>query len=125
METKKEKEKEKDYTITNENIKFPVFIDKSLVPNFKKEKITKETLFQDINKIIEILDAILNQIFEMIQKNLNNFKALCDEYNLNSFDFFIIFRLIKEFVLLLKLKLEQKDEKEFKLISFNDFFNND
>ena len=124
METKKEKEKEKDYTITNENIKFPVFIDKSLVPNFKKEKITKETLFQDINKIIEILDAILNQIFEMIQKNLNNFKALCDEYNLNSFDFFIIFRLIKEFVLLLKLKLEQKDEKEFKLISLDDFFKN-
>ena len=124
METKKENEKEKDYTITNENIKFPVFIDKSLVPNFKKEKITKETLFQDINKIIEILDAILNQIFEMIQKNLNNFKALCDEYNLNSFDFFIIFRLIKEFVLLLKLKLEQKDEKEFKLISFDDFFKN-
>ena len=124
METKKEKEKEKDYTITNENIKFPVFIDKSLVPNFKKEKITKETLFQDINKIIEILDAILNQVFEMIQKNLNNFKALCDEYNLNSFDFFIIFRLIKEFVLLLKLKLEQKDEKEFKLISFDDFFKN-
>ena len=124
METKKEKEKEKDYTITNENIKFPVFIDKSLVPNFKKEKITKETLFQDINKIIEILDAILNQIFEMIRKNLNNFKALCDEYNLNSFDFFIIFRLIKEFVLLLKLKLEQKDEKEFKLISFDDFFKN-
>ena len=124
METKKEKEKEKDYTITNENIKFPVFIDKSLVPNFKKEKITKETLFQDINKIIEILDAILDQIFEMIQKNLNNFKALCDEYNLNSFDFFIIFRLIKEFVLLLKLKLEQKDEKEFKLISFDDFFKN-
>ena len=124
METKKENEKEKDYTITNENIKFPVFIDKSLVPNFKKEKITKETLFQDINKIIEILDAILNQIFEMIQKNLNNFKALCDEYNLNSFDFFIILRLIKEFVLLLKLKLEQKDEKEFKLISFDDFFKN-
>ena len=124
METKKEKEKEKDYTITNENIKFPVFIDKSLVPNFKKEKITKETLFQDINKIIEILDAILNQIFEMIQKNLNNFKALCDEYNLNSFDFFIIFRLIKDFMLLLKLKLEQKDEKEFKLISFDDFFKN-
>ena len=60
----------------------------------------------------------------MIQKNLNNFKALCDEYNLNSFDFFIIFRLIKEFVLLLKLKLEQKDEKEFKLISFDDFFKN-
>ena len=124
METKKEKEKEKDYTITNENIKFPIFTDKSLVPNFKKEKITKETLFQDINKIIEILDAILNQIFEMIRKNLNNFKALCDEYNLNSFDFFIIFRLIKEFVLLLKLKLEQKDEKEFKLISFDDFFKN-
>ena len=43
---------------------------------------------------------------------------------MNSFDFFIIFRLIKEFVLLLKLKLEQKDEKEFKLISFDDFFKN-
>ena len=61
----------------------------------------------------------------MIKKNLNDFKTLCDKYNLNSFDFFIIFRLIKEFILILKFKLEEKDAKEYKIISFDDFFKND
>ena len=102
---KNEKEKENEYTITNENVKFPTFFDKSLVQSFTKEKITKEKLFQDIFKIIENLDIILNQILEMIKKNLNDFKTLCDKYNLNSSDFFIIFRLIKEFILVLKFKL--------------------
>ena len=125
IENKNEKEKENEYTITNENVKFPTFFDKSLVQSFTKEKITKETLFQDISKIIENLDIILNQILEMIKKNLNDFKTLCDKYNLNSFDFFIIFRLIKEFILVLKFKLEEKDAKEYKIISFDDFFKND
>jgi len=120
-----EDKKENEYTITNENIKFPTFVDKSLVQNFTKEKITKETLFQDISIIIENLDIILNQILEMIKKNLNDFKTLCDKYNLNSSDFFIIFRLIKEFILVLKFKLEEKDAKEYKIISFDDFFKND
>ena len=125
IENKKENEKESEYIITNENVKFPTFFDKSLVQSFTKEKITKETLFQDISKIIENLDIILNQILEMIKKNLNDFKTLCDKYNLNSFDFFIIFRLIKEFILVLKFKLEEKDAKEYKIISFDDFFKND
>ena len=125
IENKNEKEKENEYTITNENVKFPTFFDKSLVQSFTKEKITKETLFQDIFKIIENLDIILNQILEMIKKNLNDFKTLCDKYNLNSFDFFIIFRLIKEFILILKFKLEEKDAKEYKITSFDDFFKND
>ena len=120
-----ENKKENEYTITNENIKFPTFIDKSLIQSFKNEKITKKTLFQDISNIIEILDHIINQILEMINKNLNNFRILCDKYNMNSFDFFIIFRLIKEFVLVLKLKLEQKEIKEFKIIPSEDFFKNE
>ena len=115
IENKNEKEKENEYTITNENVKFPTFFDKSLVQSFTKEKITKETLFQDISKIIENLDIILNQILEMIKKNLNDFKTLCDKYNLNSFDFFIIFRLIKEFILILKFKLEEKMQKNIRL----------
>ena len=125
IENKNGKEKENEYTITNENVKFPTFFDKSLVQSFTKEKITKETLFQDISKIIENLDIILNKILEMIKKNLNDFKTLCDKYNLNSSDFFIIFRLIKEFILVLKFKLEEKDSKEYKIISFDDFFKND
>ena len=48
-----EDKKENEYTITNENIKFPTFVDKSLVQNFTKEKITKETFFQDISNILK------------------------------------------------------------------------
>ena len=118
-------EKEEDYTITNEDVKFPTFFDKSLVQSFKKEKITKETLLQDLSKIIEALNNIIKLIYEMINKNTNIFKVICDSYKLNSFDFFIIFKLIKEFVSAIKLKIENKNINEYKLVSFDDFFKNE
>ena len=67
-----EDKKENEYTITNENIKFPTFVDKSLVQNFTKEKITKETLFQDISNIIENLDIVFCIILPLFQKSLKN-----------------------------------------------------
>jgi hypothetical protein len=114
--------KEEEYTITNEDIKFPTFFDKSLVPSFKKEKITKETLFQDLSKIIETINNIIKLIYEMINKNVNNFRVICDSYKLNSYDFFVIFKLLKEFVIVIKLKIENKNINEFKIPSFDDYF---
>ena len=50
-----------------------------------------------ILKDLQIPDNQLKLIYEMINKNVNNFKVICDSYKLNSFDFFIIFKLIKSF----------------------------
>ena len=41
--------KEEEYTITNKDIKFPTFLDKSLIDNFRKEKITTDIIY-DIKK---------------------------------------------------------------------------
>ena len=117
--------KEEEYTITNKDIKFPTFLDKSLIDNFRKEKITTDILFQDIAKVIEHVDIIIKLLYEMITKNVNNFLKLCHSYKLNSFDFYIIFSLIKEFALAIKLKIENKNINEFKILSFDDFFKNE
>ena len=90
MEIKEQEE----YTITNNDIKFPTFFDKSLVENFRKTKITKETLIQDISQVIEKLEEIIKYVSEMINKNVNNFRVICDSYKLNSYDFFVIFKLL-------------------------------
>ena len=118
MEIKEQEE----YTISNDDIKFPTFFDKSLVPSFRKAKITKETLIEDISQVIEKLDDIIKHISEMINKNVNNFRVICDSYKLNSYDFFVIFKLLKEFVIVIKLKIENKNINEFKIPSFDDYF---
>ena len=113
---------QEEYTISNDDIKFPTFFDKSLIANFRKAKITKETLIQDISQVIEKLDEIIKYVSEMINKNVNNFRVICDSYKLNSYDFFVIFKLLKEFVIVIKLKIENKNINEFKIPSFDDYF---
>ena len=114
--------KEEEYTISNDDIKFPTFFDKSLLPSFKIDKITKETLIDDISKVIENIDTIINFVSEMINQNVNNFRIICDSYKLNSYDYFVIFKLIKEVVLAIKYKIEKKNINEFKIPSFDDYF---
>ena len=116
--------KEEEYTITNDDIKFPTFFDKSLVPSFKKEKITKDILIDDISKVIEFLDIIISLVTEMINKNINNFNNICNSYQLNSYNYFVIFKLIKELVLAIKIKIENKNINDFKIPSFDDYFKN-
>ena len=116
--------KEEDYTITNEDIKFPTFIDKSLAESLKNQNLSKETLIQDIDQTMEKLEEIINLVTEMINKNVNNFRAICDSYKLNSYDFFVLFKLINKVILAIKTKIEQKNIDDFKIPSFDDFFKN-
>ena len=113
---------QEEYTISNDDIKFPTFFDKSLIANFRKAKITKETLIQDITQVVEKLDDIIKHVSEMINKNVNNFRVICDSYKLNSYDFFVLFKLLKEFVTAIKIKIENKNINEFKIPSFDDYF---
>ena len=117
-------DKEKEYSITNEDIKFPTFIDKSLAESLKNPNLSKETLIQDIDQTLEKLEEIINLVTEMINKNVNNFRAICDSYKLNSYDFFVLFKLINKVILAIKTKIEQKNIDDFKIPSFDDFFKN-
>ena len=116
--------KEEDYTITNEDIKFPTFHDKSLEEYFKKSKNSKESLIQDISQIMEKFEEIIKLVTDLINKNENNFRTICDSYKLNSYDFFVLFKLINKVILAIKTKIEQKNIDDFKIPSFDDFFKN-
>lgn len=49
-----QKEEEKiGYTLSNENIKFPIFLNEELNSYYKKEGMTKEILIDDLSKIEE------------------------------------------------------------------------
>ena len=49
------KTQREEYTLSNEDFKFPTFYDKSLNEIFKKEKMSKEILLNDISNIINHL----------------------------------------------------------------------
>ena len=43
-------DKEKEYSITNEDIKFPTFIDKSLAESLKNQNLSKKLLHKILTK---------------------------------------------------------------------------
>ena len=117
--------KSEEYTLSNEDIKFPTFFNEALEESFKKDKITKESLLQDISKVLDNLDIILNKISEMILQNINNFVSICTSYKLNSYDYLIISQLIKELISAIKFKIENNNKDKFKIPSVDDFFKNE
>ena len=68
------KTQREEYTLSNEDFKFPTFYDKSLNEIFKKEKMSKEILLNDISNIINHLQLIIDLLTNMIKNNINNLK---------------------------------------------------
>ena len=59
----KKKEIELEYTLSNEDIKFPTFFDQEICKVFKYQKMSKQILIQDLKQIIkELTQVILNKI---------------------------------------------------------------
>ena len=119
MENKKE-----EYTLSNEDLKFPTFYDKSLNEIFKKEKMTKEILFEDISNTINLLNSIIDWLINMIKNNINNFDNICLKYNLNIYDFIVIMKWIIALILAIEQKIK-KEEIKIKIYSLDDFFKNE
>ena len=119
MENKKE-----EYTLSNEDLKFPTFYDKSLNEIFKKEKMTKEILFEDISNTINLLNSIIDWLINMIKNNINNFDNICLKYNLNIYDYIVIMKLIISLILAIEQKIK-KEEIKIKIYSLDDFFKNE
>ena len=113
-----------EYSLSHEDLKFPTFYDKSLNECFKNEKMSKEVLLQDIRKILEQVQSIIVSLTDMIKSNKNNFANICLSYNLNIYDYIIIFSLIKDFFIIIQKKVE-KNDNQIKLSTFEDFMQNE
>jgi len=121
MESKKEEE---EYSFSYDNLKFPTFYGKTLNECFKNEKMSKEVLIQDISKILNYIQSIIDLLTDMIKNNINNFVTISLSYNINIFDYLIIFILIKDFMLIIQHKIEN-NTNQIKIPTFDDFFNNE
>ena len=102
----KKKEFEIEYTLSNEDIKFPTFFDMEICKIFKTEKMNKEILIHDLNQIINELKYLIDKLTDITHNDKNNFNSLCLYYKLNSYDFIIIIYLIKELTQAILNKIE-------------------
>ena len=94
---------ETKYTFENSDIKFPTFFDEKIDVSFRNENMTKEILIQDLTESITKFEQLSSGLTDIIRKNTNNFNTLCLSYEINSYDYVIIIKLIKELSLSKKL----------------------
>ena len=111
-----------EYLLSNENLKFPTFYGSTLNEYFKNEKMTKEILLKTIHDTLEYLQSMIDLLTDMIRNNKNNFATISLYYDLNIYDYVIIFKLIKELTLVIENKLNKIQEK-IQCKTFEDFFN--
>ncbi len=57
---------------------------------------TKEIFIEDFSKINGNIKLIIDIITDLTKSNKNEFHVLCLKYNINSYDFIVSYKLIKE-----------------------------
>ena len=114
---------ELEYSLSNEDIKFPTFFDPKIEYILKHEKMSKEILIQDLNILINDLKYIIDTLLNIILQDKNNFETLCQNYKINSFDYIIIINYVKESTEVILNKI-LKNGKQLELTSFDDYFSN-
>ena len=114
---------ELEYSLSNEDIKFPTFFDPKIEYILKHEKMSKEILIQDLNILINDLKYIIDTLLNIILQDKNNFNTLCQNYKINSFDYIIIINYVKESTEVILNKI-LKNGKQLELTSFDDYFSN-
>ena len=116
-----DKEIELEYTLSNDDIKYPTFFDQEICQIFKHQKMSKQILIEDLNIIISELQFIINTLKDIINKDKNSFNTLCLYYKLNSYDYIIVINLIKELTQVILNKIE-KNGKPLELTLFVKYF---
>ena len=113
-----------EYLLSNENLKFPTFYGSTLNEYFKNEKMTKEILLKTIHDTLEYLQSMIDLLTDMIRNNKNNFTTICLSYDLNIYDYVIIFKLIKELTIVIGNKINKSQDK-IQCKTFEDYFKDD
>ena len=110
-----------NYILSNQNIKFPLFLDEELNSYYQKEGMTKEILIDNLKNIIDNIKPIIDILKDITLKDTNTFNTLCLKYNINSYDFISNIKLIQEIASVILSKIQGNDE-QIKLSTLEDFF---
>ena len=111
--------KEAEYTLSNEDVKFPTLYEQDLDTNFRKENITKEILILDLTELINNFKIFIEKLTQITKKDLNGIKSLCFEYKINIYDSIVMMKLNQE---LASVVLSKFNPIEIKLSKYEDYF---
>ena len=114
---------EVEYTLTNDDIKFPTFFDQKIEYILKSEKMSKEILVQDLSVLIKELKYLIDTLSNISLEDKNNFNTLCLNYKINSYDYVIIINFIKELTTVILNKI-LNNNKPLELTLFDEYFQN-
>ena len=114
---------EVEYTLSNDDIKFPTFFDPKVEYILKNEKMSKEVLVKDLNILINELKYLIDTLSNISLDEKNNFNTLCLNYKINSYDYIIILNFIKELTTVILNKILENN-KPLELTLFDEYFQN-
>ena len=124
METSKIEDKDEiTFKLENTDIKFSTYFNDKLDTTFRKENMSKEILIQNLNKSIKLLQKISSELTNIIRKDINTFNSLCVSYQINSYDYVVILKLLEELTSAILNKVDQNNDV-LKISEFSDFFEN-
>ena len=110
-----------EYSLSNNDIKFPTLYEEDLDSIFRKENMTKEALIFDLSQLIDNFKNIVEKLIDALKNNINDFQTLCLEYKINIYDLIVMLKLNQELALVVLSKFKQIDN-EINLSKYEDFF---
>ena len=112
---------EKDYILSNEDIKFPTLYEEDLDSIFRKESMTKEVIITDLTDLINNFKFLILKLTEITKTNSNNFHTLCLQYNVNMYDLIVMLKLNQELASVVLSKFKPINA-EIKLCKYEDYY---
>ena len=108
MTEKIPKEINDEFSIINENIKYPTYPDndfqQSILDEFNLGNYSKEKTKKDFNEFLRIFKSCKDSTYEIIDKNLHNIQQYCSDLNEKAMNYILYFYIIEKFVNLIEKK---------------------
>ena len=102
------KEIEKEFTIINEYIKYPTYLDKEFQNSISEDKIynnySEENIKKAFTNFLTIFSNCKNGSYEIFEKNIHNIQEYCSKLNQKVFNFILYFFILEKFANLVEKK---------------------
>ena len=108
MTEKIPKEINEEFSIINENIKYPTYLDNdfqnSILDEFNLANYTKEKTKKDFNEFFNVFKNCKDSTYEIIDKNLHNIQKFFSDLNEKSMSYLLYFYILEKFANVIEKK---------------------
>ncbi len=99
------------FTLSSNNIRFPLYSNSTLLDNLYSSTIKFETLQQELNKLIFNITEFEIEYIDIIVNNINDFNIFSNLYNKKTTDYIMISKSIKILISSIINKLNKTEEQ--------------